>query len=82
MKEMDELADLELKKNDYEKELEDSLDEIEKMSELLKKLKRVEITECKQIEAERKIDNTNHPSINIRKGSPKHKLVKSKTSTN
>ena len=58
MKELDELADLELKKNEHEKELENSLVEIEKMSALLKKLKIVEITECKQIEAEKNIDKT------------------------
>ena len=54
-KEIEELVDLELKKNEYKQELENSLFEIEEMSELLKKLKRVEITEYKQ-EAEKKLD--------------------------
>ena len=44
MKEMDELVDLELRKNEYEQQLENSLLEIKKMSELLGKLKRDEIT--------------------------------------
>ena len=56
-KEIEELVDLELKKNEYEQELENSLVEIEKMSELLKKLKRVEITEFKQTNAEKKHDD-------------------------
>ena len=56
-KEIEELVDLELKKNEYEQELESSLVEIEEMSELLKKLKRVEITEFKQTNAEKKHDD-------------------------
>jgi hypothetical protein len=56
-KEIEELVDLELKKNEYKQELENSLFEIEEMSELLKKLKRVEITEYKQKEAEKKLDD-------------------------
>ena len=55
-KEIEELVDLELKKNEYKQELENSLFEIEEMSELLKKLKRVEITEYKEKEAEKKLD--------------------------
>ena len=59
-KEIEELVDLELKKNEYEQELESSLVEIEEMSELLKKLKRVDITEYKPIEAEKEHnDNIN-----------------------
>ena len=57
IKEIKELVDLELKKNEYEQELENSFVEIEEMSELLKKLKRVEITELKQTNAEKKHDD-------------------------
>ena len=45
------------------------MDEIEKMSELLKKLKRVEITEYKQIETENTIDK-NLPHLKYEKGLP------------
>ena len=55
-KEIEELIDLELKKNEYEQELKNSLVEIEELSELLKKLNRVEITEYKEKEAEKKLD--------------------------
>ena len=60
MKEIEDLIDLELKKNECEQELESSFVEIEKMSELVKKLKRVDITEYKPIEAE----NEHNENIN------------------
>ena len=77
MKELEKLAYLELKKNEHEKELENSLVEIEKMSALLKKLKRVKITECKQVEAEKKIDNI-IPRLKYEKDLPNIDWLKSK----
>ena len=56
MKVMDELVDLELKKNNYEQQLENSLVEKENMSELLNKLKRVEISEYKLVDNLNKLE--------------------------
>ena len=60
VKEIEDLIDLELNKNECEQELESSLVEIEEMSELVKRLKRVDITENKPIEAEKE----NNDNIN------------------
>ena len=57
---MDELVDLELRKNEYEQELEYSLLDLKKMTELLAKLNIDTITEYKQIKAEKTIDSNIH----------------------